>query len=243
MGNHIKHIMVSGGSRGLGRSLVEALLDHGHRVSSFSRKPTEFTESKADDEKFFFQTSDMTDHPSLERFVQLAEEAFGCPWGLVNCAGVATDGVLAISSVDQVSRTIGINLGGTIELTRLAVRRMLVADQGGSIVNISSIIGLRGYSGLAVYSATKAGIDAMTRSLARELGPRQIRVNSIAPGYLETEMTHGLDDRQRRQIVNRTPLGRLGQPSDCVGTLLYLLSDMSAFMTGQVLVVDGGITV
>jgi 3-oxoacyl-[acyl-carrier protein] reductase len=83
----------------------------------------------------------------------------------------------------------------------------------------------------------------MTRSLARELGPRQIRVNSIAPGYLETEMTHGLDAGRRNQIVRRTPLGRLGRPEDCTGTLIYLLSDMSAFVTGQVLVVDGGITV
>ena len=243
MDNQAKHILVSGGSRGLGQAFVEALLERGYRVSSFSREPTEFTASKAGDERFFFQLADMTDHPSLDRFVRAAEETLGAPWGLVNCAGIATDGVLAISPLDQVSRTIGINLGGTIELTRLVVRRMLAADQGGSIVNVSSIVGIRGYSGLAVYSATKAGLDGMTRSLARELGPRQIRVNSIAPGYLETEMTHGLDERRRGQIVNRTPLGRLGRPVDCAGTLLYLMSEMSAFVTGQVLVVDGGITV
>jgi len=243
MVTHIQHVIVSGGSRGLGQSLIEVLLDHGYRVSSFSRRGSDFTNSKADDENFFYQPADMTDHVSLKVFVRSAESAFGSPWGLVNCAGVATDGVLAICPVDRVSRTIDINLGGTIELTRLTVRRMLAADQGGSIVNISSVVGIRGYSGLAVYSATKAGIDGMTRSLARELGPRQIRVNSIAPGYLETEMTHDLDEHRRRQIINRTPLGRLGQPSDCAGTLLYLLSDMSAFVTGQVLVVDGGITV
>lgn len=243
MDNSSKHVMVSGGSRGLGRALVQSLLENGYRVSALSRKSSEFTQAKAEEEHFFFQPADMADHASLQQFAQSAEEIFGPPWGLVNCAGVATDGVLAISSIDQVTRTINVNLAGTIELTRIAVRRMLAADQGGSIVNISSIVGLRGYSGLAVYSATKAGIDGMTRSLARELGPRQIRVNSIAPGYLETEMTHGLDERQRRQIIKRTPLGRLGTASDCVGTLLYLLSDMSAFVTGQVLVVDGGITV
>jgi 3-oxoacyl-[acyl-carrier protein] reductase len=119
---------------------------------------------------------------------------------------------------------------------------MLLSRQPGSIVNISSIIGLRGYSGLAAYAATKGGLDAMTRALARELGERRIRVNSVAPGYLETEMTHGLDQAHRQQIVRRTPLGRLGEPRDVVGPVLFLLSDAAEFVTGQVLVVDGGIT-
>jgi 3-oxoacyl-[acyl-carrier protein] reductase len=120
---------------------------------------------------------------------------------------------------------------------------MLLSKTGGSIVNISSIIGLRGYSGLSAYAATKGGMDAMTRALARELGERRIRVNSVAPGYLETEMTHGLDDRQREQIVRRTPLGRLGNPQDVVGPVSFLLSDRAEFITGQVITVDGGITV
>ena len=119
---------------------------------------------------------------------------------------------------------------------------MLLETGGGSIVNISSIVGLRGYSGLSAYAATKGGIDAMTRALARELGERQIRVNSIAPGYLETEMTHGLDERQKDQIVRRTPLGRLGRPEDVAGVVRFLLSDQARFITGQTLVVDGGIT-
>ena len=141
----------------------------------------------------------------------------------------------------DVERVIMINLTGTLLLTRLAVRLMLVRSRG-NVISISSIIGLRGYAGLAAYSATKAGLDGMTRGLARELGPRNIRVNSIAPGYLETDMSHGLDMAQRDQIVRRTPLGRLGVPSDVVGAVHFLLSPDSAFITGQVLVIDGGIT-
>jgi 3-oxoacyl-[acyl-carrier protein] reductase len=129
-----------------------------------------------------------------------------------------------------------------ILLTKLVVRRMLVGTSRGVILNISSIIGVRGYSGLSVYASTKAGMDGMTRALARELGPRRIRVNSIAPGYLETEMTRGLDQRQREQIVRRTPLGRLGVPDDIVGPVLFLFSDAASFITGQIIVVDGGIT-
>jgi len=119
---------------------------------------------------------------------------------------------------------------------------VMLVQQAGHIVNISSIIGQRGFSGLAAYAATKAGIDGMTRALARELGGRQIRVNAIAPGYLETEMSHGLSSDQHAQIVRRTPLGRLGRVDDIVPWLEFLLSDGSGFATGQVITVDGGAT-
>ena len=120
---------------------------------------------------------------------------------------------------------------------------MRLSEQGGSIVNISSVVGLRGYRGMAVYGATKGALDAMTRALARELGAWKIRVNSVAPGYLDTEMSAGLNEDQLQKIVRRTPLERLGTPADVVGPVRFLLSDDSAFVTGQVLVVDGGITV
>jgi 3-oxoacyl-[acyl-carrier protein] reductase len=211
-------------------------------VSTFSRRATAFTEALADEKRFFFAPADANDRAALAAFVAAAEARFGAPHALVNCAGVALDGVLATSNPDDVDRVIATNLAGALQLTRLVVRRMLLRRAPGAIVNVSSIIGLRGYSGLAAYAATKGGMDAMTRSLARELGGRRIRVNSIAPGYLETEMTGGLDARQLRQIAGRTPLGRLGTPDDVVGPLLFLLSDAAAFVTGQVLVVDGGIT-
>jgi 3-oxoacyl-[acyl-carrier protein] reductase len=238
-----RHVVVSGGSRGLGKALVEGLLVEGYRVSTFSRSATEFTQSLSGNPNFFFAAADIVDHENVDKFLTAAEKKFGIPFGLVNCAGIAVDGVLAMFAEDQIEKVIDINLVGALVLTRRVVRKMLLSKQGGSIINISSIIGLRGYSGLSAYAATKGGMDAMTRALARELGDRQIRVNSIAPGYLETEMTHGLNDEQREQIVRRTPMGRLGTPQDVVGPVSFLLSDQSQFVTGQVLVVDGGVTV
>jgi 3-oxoacyl-[acyl-carrier protein] reductase len=223
--------------------LSEGLLQAGYRVASFSRKRTDAT---ADLEArwpgaWWFTEADVGEPAQLDRLVQRVEAEVGPLWGLVNNAGLAREGVLAVMPEDQIAEVIQVNLLGALALTRRVSRRLL-ARRAGRIVNISSIIGLRGYAGLAAYSASKAGLDGMTRALARELGPRQITVNSIAPGYLETEMTHGLGPDQRGQIVRRTPVGRLGRPEDVVGPLLFLLSDAAAFVTGQTLAVDGGIT-
>jgi 3-oxoacyl-[acyl-carrier protein] reductase len=238
-----KHVILSGGSRGLGRNLVEGLLAAGYHVSAFSRSATEFTDQHAADPAFFFEPADLADSETLVRFLKHAQERFGPPFGLVNCAGVATVGVLALLRDDQIDHAIATNLKGTLTLTRLLLRPMRLRGGGGSIVNISSVVGLRGYRGMAVYAATKGGIDAMTRALARELGSWKIRVNSVAPGYLRTEMSETLEHDQLDKILRRTPLGRLGAPADVVGPVKFLLSDESAFITGQVLVVDGGITV
>jgi len=123
------------------------------------------------------------------------------------------------------------------------LRHLLTRSGGGRIVNISSIIGLRGYTGLAAYSASKAGLDGMTRALAREVGRRGITVNSVAPGYLDTEMSERLEQRQRQQIINRTPQGRLGTVGDVVPVIRFLLGAEAGFVTGQTIVVDGGASV
>jgi 3-oxoacyl-[acyl-carrier protein] reductase len=236
-------VLVSGGSRGLGLSIVKHLLDDGRRVATFSRASVDALDriSEKHAGRLAFWRADMADRPSLERLVKEVERDIGPIETLINNAGIAIDGVLATMRPDDIEKLVSVNLTGTLLLTRLVARHMIVRSRG-TIINISSIIGLRGYSGLAAYSATKAGLDGMTRGLARELGTRNIRVNSIAPGYLETEMTHGLNETQRSQIVRRTPLGRLGTPDDIIGSVRFLLSPASAFMTGQVLVVDGGIT-
>ena len=118
----------------------------------------------------------------------------------------------------------------------------MLRQGSGRIINISSIVGISGYRGLGVYSATKAGLDGLTRALSRELGSRKITVNSVAPGYMRTEMSHGLDEEQLGQIVRRTPAGRLGEPADVAAAVTFLASDAADFISGQVLTVDGGLT-
>ena len=142
---------------------------------------------------------------------------------------------------EDIDIVVDLNLKGTLYMTRLVSRRML-ARGGGHIVNISSIVGRSGYRGLAVYSATKAALDGLTRALARELGSRGIVVNGIAPGYLRTEMSHGLDEAQLDQIVRRTPAGRLGEPADIARVAQFLTDPANSYLTGQILVVDGGLT-
>jgi 3-oxoacyl-[acyl-carrier protein] reductase len=238
-----RHVIVSGGSRGLGRTLVEDLLGHGYRISTFSRNRTEFVEHLTPLPDFLYEQADVRDGSAVAQFVQAACERFGPPYGLVNCAGLAVSGVLATMPDRSLDDAIATNLRGTLILTRRVIRQMRLGEQSGSIVNISSVVGLRGYRGMTVYGATKGALDAMTRALARELGAWRIRVNSVAPGYLSTEMSAGLNADQLQKIVRRTPLQRLGTPADVIGPVRFLLSDDSAFVTGQVLVVDGGITV
>jgi 3-oxoacyl-[acyl-carrier protein] reductase len=239
-------VIVTGGSRGLGAGLVQAFLDAGDAVATCSRASTELTDRWAADpasaDRFFFQTVDLSDAHATESFVSEALARFdGRIDVLVNNAGVARDGVIALVSDADIDSVIDLNLRATIRLTHLVSRRML-RQRSGAIINISSIVGLSGYRGLSVYSATKAALDGFTRSLSRELGSRNITVNSVAPGYLRTEMSHGLDEAQLEQISRRTPAGRLGEPEDVAAAVLFLVSPAASFISGHVLVVDGGLT-
>jgi 3-oxoacyl-[acyl-carrier protein] reductase len=164
-------------------------------------------------------------------------------YALVNNAAIAQDGVLATFPNVESERIIGVNLLGALRMARLMSRHLLGRRGGGRIINISSVIGSRGYTGLGAYSASKAGLDGLTRALAREVGRREITVNSVAPGYLDTEMSSRLAQQQRRQIIGRTPLGRLGTVDDVVPVIRFLLGPGAAFVTGQTIIVDGGATV
>jgi 3-oxoacyl-[acyl-carrier protein] reductase len=238
-----RHIIISGGSRGLGKAIVTGLLENGYRVSTFSRQKSGFIEQLSGNDSFFFAPADLSDGPSIAAFLKSAKATFGDPYALINCAAIAADGLLATMPEGSIRKLLAVNGEGTIRLTRLVVRRMLVARTGGVILNVSSISSIRGFKGMSVYAFTKGGLDAFTRALARELGGQNIRVNSVAPGYYDTEMSRGLSENQKEQILRRTPLGRLGVPEDVVGSVLFLLSEKASFITGQVFVIDGGGTI
>lgn len=242
-----RHVIITGGSRGLGLALAEGLLADGWRVSTCARQPTPDMDRLAAQyaDRFFFQTATVGDAAQVTAFIDAATTAAGGLYALVNNAGIAREGILATLPQVDIDALIQTNLNGAIQAARAALRHLLRAPTsrgGGRIVNISSIIGQRGYTGLAAYAATKAGLDGLTRALAREVGRRGITVNSVAPGYLETEMSSTLSGGQRDQIIRRTPLGRLGRADDILPVVRFLLSDGAAYITGQTLVVDGGIT-
>jgi 3-oxoacyl-[acyl-carrier protein] reductase len=240
-----RSVLVTGGSRGLGAGIVQGFLDLGDRVATCSRSATARTDAWGADpeleDRFLYEPVDLGDREAVDAFVGQVADQFGGIDVLVNNAGVARDGVIGLVQGDDVDTVIDLNLKATISVSRAVVRKML-RQGSGRIINISSIVGISGYRGLSVYSATKAGLDGLTRALSRELGSRKITVNSVAPGYMRTEMSHGLDEEQLGQIVRRTPAGRLGEPADVAAAVTFLASDAADFITGQVLVVDGGLT-
>lgn len=238
-------VVISGGSRGLGASITGKCLDRGYAVATFSRTATPFvTERQARDraaEQFFWAEVDGRNDQALSRFVCAVRDRYGAIDALVNNAAVGRFGAFSLTSLRAIDDTLAINLRGNIVLARLCVPAMILRG-AGAIVNISSVNAVRGNAGVAVYSATKAALDGFTRALARELGPRNIRVNSLAPGYFDSDMVSGLDDRQRRAILRATPLGRFGAADEIAEVALFLLSPAAAFITGQTIVVDGGLT-
>jgi 3-oxoacyl-[acyl-carrier protein] reductase len=237
-------VVVTGGSRGLGLGLIADLVANGYRVATCSRRSSPELEALMATGKVLWKKGTVGEARDDDAFFAAAEAWAGPDgiWGLVNNAAVSAEGILATFSNVDSEQIIQTNLVGALYMARLAARHMLRRTTGGRIINISSIIGLRGHTGLTAYSASKAGMDGLTRALAREIGRQQITVNSINPGYLDTDAVAALQEAQRRQIVNRTPLGRLGRVEDVSPVVRFLLSDDARFITGQCLVVDGGVT-
>jgi 3-oxoacyl-[acyl-carrier protein] reductase len=238
-----KVAVVSGGSRGLGRVLVERLLADDWRVATFSRSANEFTEAAGEKhpDAFLWRSVDLHEPGTMRGFVRETTDRFGRIDLLVNNAGLLQQELFITQQRKRVEELITGNLVAPIMLTQACARQMS-RHGGGSIVNISSINSVRGYRGVAVYAAAKAGLDGFTRSLARELGALNIRVNSLVPGFFDSDMTADVTERNREKIQRRTPLGRLGTVDEVADAVMYLISPQASFITGQSLITDGGIT-
>lgn len=241
-------VIVTGGSRGLGLGIIEDLLKCSYSVATCSKNLSpdlgKLLVEYSDEGRLFWQSCQIGSEAAEEKFMKSAMQWAGKRplFGLINNAGISGEGILATYPNINSEEILRVNLLGSLRMSRLALRILLSARSGGRIINISSIIGSRGYTGLAAYSASKAGMDGLTRALAREVGSRNITVNSIAPGYLETDMSASLRPDQRHQILRRTPLGRLGMVTDVIPLVRFLLSEEASFINGQTISVDGGIS-
>ncbi len=242
----MRNVIVTGGSRGLGLALVRHLAAEGYCAIAIARKSTcqleaAIREAEQSAGAVHFVPSDLGDIEKIPELVKKLQAEFRPIYGLVNNAALGTDGALAMMSNPQIETLIRLNTLSPIILTKYVVRHMM-ADGGGRIVNVSSITGLTGYSGLSVYGATKSSMIGFTRSLAREVGRLGINVNSVAPGFMDTEMTQAMDEPRRQQILRRSPLHRFPCVEDIAGAIGYLLSEKARNITGTVLTVDAGST-
>lgn len=239
--------IVTGGSRGLGLGIVRKLSTSGYTVIAIARSRTEqlddVIEQAARDGKgpVHFRAHDLSELPALPGLVKQIRAEFGAVYGLVNNAGLGTGGLLATMRDEDVFQLVRLNVLMPMMLTKYVVRSML-SEGAGRIVNISSIVARTGYSGLSVYSATKSSLEGFTRALAREVGPAGITVNAVAPGFIETEMTHDLSAGARDKIRRRSALGRMVGVEDVADMVDYLFSEKARNLTGTVVTIDAGNT-
>jgi len=238
-------VIVTGASRGLGLGIARQLKSAGYQVIAIARKETSQLLSAIQESEgsgsIHFVPFDLSEIEKIPDLLKAIRKQFGPVYGLVNNAALGTDGVLALMRNSQIEQLVRLNTVSPIVLTKYAVRSM-IADGGGRIVNIASIIASTGYSGLSVYAATKASMLGFARSLAREVGKMGVTVNSVAPGFVDTEMTQTLAVEKREQIVRRSALRRLVDIDDVAAAVEFLLSPKAKNITGTVLTVDAGNT-
>lgn len=243
----MRRVIVTGGSRGLGLGIIRRLICAGYSAIAVARQTNDQLRSTIEQAErshpgsLQFMPFDLEDVQEIPGLVKTLRRDFGPIYGLVNNAAQGSDGALAIMHNAQIERLVRINTLSPIVLTKYVVRSMM-ADGGGRVVNVASIVGFTGYSGLSVYSATKASLIGFTRSLAREVGRRGVTVNAVAPGFLDTEMTQGLDGERREQVARRSALRRLADVDDVADAVEFLLGSKAKSITGTVLTVDAGST-
>jgi 3-oxoacyl-[acyl-carrier protein] reductase len=228
--------LVTGGSRGIGRAIAAELANAGAQVVVGYRSGAEEAKGVASEVGGKAIQADVSDPDEAKRLVDEAGEVDV----LVNNAGVTRDGLLVRMPDEDWRNVLDTNLGGTFNTCRAASRGMM-KRRSGAIVNISSVVGVHGNPGQTNYAASKAGIIGFTKALARELGSRGVRANVVAPGYISTRLTNELPEELRQTMLANTPLGRFGEPQDIAGAVRFLCSDAATFVTGEVLLVDGGL--
>ena len=241
----MRNVIVTGGSRGLGLGIAGKLAKQGYRAIAIARKEsqelTAAMQNGTQPGNIQFVPFDLSDLEGIAGLVKKLRKDFGPIYGLVNNAGTSVDGALAMLQISQMEQVVRLNTLSPMVVTKAAVRSMM-SDGGGRIINIASVVAFTGYSGLTVYSASKASLIGFTRSLAREVGKLGITVNAVAPGFVDTEMTRGMKEEQREQIVRRSALKRLVDVEDVANAVDFLLSDGAKNITGTVVTVDAGNT-
>jgi 3-oxoacyl-[acyl-carrier protein] reductase len=243
----VRNVIVTGGSRGLGLAIATQVASAGYRVIAIARKSTDALSAASDDAAaagrgaVLFRALDLSDLAAVPSFVRALRTEVGPIYGLVNNAGLGTGGVLANMRDADIEHLIRLNTLSPIVLTKYVSKSMMI-ERTGRIINIASIVASTGYSGLSVYSASKAALLGFTRALARELGQLGITVNAIAPGYIDTDMTQELTDVQREQIERRSAMKRMADPIDVARSVEFLMGESGRNITGTVLTVDAGNT-
>ncbi len=247
MSQALRNVLVTGASRGLGLGIASKLSAVGYRVIAVARsRSKQVTEAIAEAERsnhapLHFVPFDLGEIDEIPALVKKLRQEFGPLYGLVNNAAVGHDGALAMMHNAKIEQLVRLNTLSPIVLTKYVVRSMM-SEGVGRIVNVASIIGFTGYSGLSAYAATKASMIGFTRSLAREVGRLGINVNAVAPGFLDTDMTHGLAGEQRERVVRRSSLRRLADVDDVANAVEFLMGDGARSISGTVLTVDAGAT-
>lgn len=243
-----KVALISGGSRGIGAAVVLALAGAGAKVAiNYQQRQESALQIKQEVEarggEALLCPADVTDLAQCEQMVRVVLDHFGRIDILVNNAGIRRDGLLAVMKSEDWDTVLDTNLKGVFNCCKAVVKPLLKQKSGGRIINIASVAGLSGNSGQTNYAAAKAGVIAFTKSLAKELGRREITVNAVAPGFIDTEMTASLSPSLTETLVNQIALGRFGKPSEVAAAVLFLASEASAYITGSVLSIDGGLAI
>ena len=235
-----KNIIVTGASGGIGNAIIKKLSEAGANILASGTRIEKLEELKKNFEGIKILKFDISQSDKIEEFIEIAtSELGGSLDGIVNNAGITQDNLAIRMSLDEWQKVININLTSTFLMSKFAIKKML-KNKSGKIVNITSVVGHTGNLGQANYTASKAGIVAMSKSMATEYAKKNININCISPGFIKTAMTDKIDDKFKEVIISKIPSARLGEPEDIANAVLFLSSDLSNYINGETLHVNGG---